>query len=148
MPPSEPATPYTLLERLPTPEEYRRLCEAVGWGPVMNFEAAPTSLERSLYGVVALHLGQAVGMARIVGDGAIYHYLQDVVVHPDHQHRGIGRRLVAAAVAHAQAHAPDRAFLGVFAAEGTESFYRSAGFERHDALTGMFQVVRPGPTGA
>ncbi|MEJ2358036.1 MAG: GNAT family N-acetyltransferase [Deinococcales bacterium] len=145
MPASGNAAPYALLERLPTPEEYRRLCEAVGWGPVMNFEAAPTSLERSLYGVVALHLGHAIGMARVVDDGAIYHYLQDGVVDPAHQRRGIGHRLVRTAVAHVHAHAPDRAFLGVFAAQGTERFYRGAGFERHDALTGMFQVKRPDP---
>lgn len=135
---------YVLAERLPTPEEYRRLCEAVGWGPVMNYEVAAVSLEHSLYGVVALDGDRAVGMARVVGDGAIYHYLQDVVVEPAHQGRGLGRRLVQAAVAHVHAHAPDRAFLGVFATQGTEAFYRREGFERYDALTGMFQVVRPG----
>ena len=145
MPTSGDAAPYVLIERLPTAEEYRHLCEEVGWGPIMNFEAAPASLARSLYGVVALHLGHAVGMARLVGDGAIYHYLQDVVVHPDHQQRGLGRRLVQAAVAHVQARAPDRAFLGVFAAQGAAPFYRKAGFERHDALTGMFQVARTDP---
>ncbi len=142
MPRPESPAPYVLTERVPTPDEYRELCEAVGWGDVMNFEAATTSLERSLYAVVALHRGRAVGMARIVGDGAIYHYLQDVVVHPDHQHLGLGRRLVQAAVAHVHAHAPDRAFFGVFAAAGTEPFYRRVGFERQDALTGMFQVAR------
>ena len=143
MPRPDIPPPYVLTERLPTPEEYRNLCEAVGWGDVINFDAATTSLQRSLYAVVALHRGEVVGMARIVGDGAMYHYLQDVVVHPDHQQRGIGHRLVGAAVAHVHAHAPNRAFLGVFAATGTEPFHRRAGFERHDALTGMFQVARP-----
>lgn len=136
--------PVRVIERLPTADEYRTLCDAVGWTAVMNYDVAAASLARSLYGVVALHGERTVGMARVVGDGAIYHYLQDVVVDPGYQRRGIGGRMVAQVVAHLHERAPARAFVGVFAAEGTEAFYRAHGFERHRVLTGMFQVVRPG----
>lgn len=39
---------YQVIERLPSIEEYRALCTAVGWQDVMNFEAAVGSLARSL----------------------------------------------------------------------------------------------------
>ena len=44
---------HTIIERVPTIAEYRRLCEAVGWGNVMNFTAAERALPTSLYAVVA-----------------------------------------------------------------------------------------------
>ncbi len=132
-----------LHDRMPTIDEYRDLCTAVGWAPVLNFDAAPASLARSLLGVVATLHGRTVGMGRVVGDGAIYHYVQDVVVHPDLQKRGIGDAIVARLVARIHEQAPERAFIGVFAATGTQPFYERHGFIEHEALLGMFQVVRP-----
>jgi GNAT superfamily N-acetyltransferase len=131
-----------LHDRLPTLDEYRDLCTAVGWAPVINFDAAPASLARSLLGVVAVVDGRTVGMGRVVGDVAIYHYVQDVVVHPDQQHRGIGDAIVGRLVAQVRARAPERAFIGVFAATGSAPFYERHGFVVHEALTGMFQVVQ------
>ena len=40
-----------------------------------------------------------------------------------------------------QTHAPERAFVGLFAAEGKDPFYAHFGFMRHPALTGMFLVL-------
>lgn len=142
---SEPTDAYRLAARLPTIDEYRTICTAVGWQDVMNFGAAPASLVRSVHAVVVEHHGAAVGMGRLVGDGAIYLYVQDVAVLPEHQGRGVGGLIVAELVAWARHHAPDRAFLGLFAAGGTDRFYRRHGFERHEALEGMFQVVRREP---
>jgi len=139
---SEPTEAYRLEARLPTTCEYRAICTAVGWEDVMNFGAAPDALARSLHAVVAEHRGATVGMGRLVGDGGIYFYVQDVAVLPEHQGRGVGRRIVDELVAWAGRHAPDRAFLGLFAAAGTDGFYRRHGFERHEELEGMFQVVR------
>jgi GNAT superfamily N-acetyltransferase len=130
-----------LDDRLPTLDEYRDLCTAVGWAPVLNFDAAPASLARSLLGVVATLGDRTVGMGRVVGDGAIYHYVQDVVVHPDLQRSGIGDAIVGRLVAQIHARAPERAFIGVFAATGTTPFYERHGFIEHEALLGMFQVV-------
>jgi len=35
-----------------------------------------------------------IGMARVVGDGAMFFYIQDVVVTPAHQGRGVGTLLL------------------------------------------------------
>ena len=137
-----------LVPRPPTAEEYRALCTAVGWQEVMNLSAAEAALGHGLHAVVVERGGRAIGMGRVVGDGAIYFYVQDVAVEPTHQGRGVGERIVASLVDWVRARAPDRAFLGVFAAAGTEGFYGRHGFERHDGLTGLFQVVRRDGTDA
>ena len=133
--------PYRLVERIATLEEYRHICTEVGWAEVMNFEAAAMALPRSLYGVVAVLDDQVVGMGRIVGDGAIFYYLQDVAVLPEHQGLGLGTQIVDRLVTLVKTKAPEKAFFGVFAAEGTLPFYQRFGFDQHPALTGMFQVV-------
>lgn len=132
---------YQLVERAPTLGEYRDLCVAVGWGAVINFDAAPVSLRHSLYHVVALHDGAIVGMGRIVGDGAIYFYLQDIAVRPEHQRRGLGTRIMDQLVAYLRAHAPEQAFIGLFAAADAMPLYARYGFAAHPALTGMFRVA-------
>lgn len=137
--------PLTMEKRLPSLEEYKVLCEAVGWGEVINFAAAPASLQRSLYGVVMLDGCRTVGMGRIVGDGAMYYYIQDVAVHPAYQGMGIGRRMLDSLMEWLHTHAPERAFVGLFAAEGREPFYAHYGFMRHPSLTGMFYVIPADP---
>ena len=79
---------YEIENRLPTLTEYRQLCEAVGWGDVMNFEVIEAALENSVTGFIArLENGPVIAMGRIVGDGVIYFYIQDVVVAPDYQNQ-------------------------------------------------------------
>jgi len=131
-----------IVRRMPTLAEYRALCEAVGWGEVMNFEAAADALPRSLYAVVAQVDGRTVGMGRIVGDGAVFFYLQDVAVRPDHQGRGIGAAILDALVTWVRQNAPERSFLGLFAIKGTEAFYERFGFGAYEHDVGMYQVIR------
>ena len=133
---------YQIIDRVAALQEYRHICTEVGWAEVMNFEAAAAALPRSLYGVVAVLDHQVVGMGRIVGDGAIFYYLQDVAVLPEHQGLGLGTQIVDRLVTLVKTNAPEKAFFAVFAAEGTLPFYQRFGFDLHPALTGMFQVVR------
>ncbi len=121
--------------------EYRHLCEAVGWGEVMNFEAARDALPRSLHAVVAVADGKTVGMGRIVGDGAIFFYVQDIAVAPPWQGRGVGAAILSALTTWVRETAPEKAFLGVFAVAGTERFYERFGFAQHAHDVGMYQVV-------
>jgi GNAT superfamily N-acetyltransferase len=132
---------YQLSERAPTLGEYQAICTAVGWAPVINFGVAEQALRNSLYYVIATYAGQAVGMGRIVGDGAIFFYLQDIAVLPEHQGRGVGRLIVEQLMAFIANSAPPQAFVGLFASAGKELFYERYGFRVHPALTGMFLVT-------
>src|SRR5437660_1213072 len=97
-----------LVERLPTVAEYETLVRSVGWDRYTNLEAAPTALRSTLYSVVAVEGGGAVGMARVVGDGATAFYVQDVAVLPSHQRRGIGTALVGAVLGYFRRGTPRR----------------------------------------
>ncbi|HEX2278070.1 MAG TPA: GNAT family N-acetyltransferase [Candidatus Tectomicrobia bacterium] len=77
----------TIVERLPTVEEYVRLIAAVGFRPRQR-EAIALALQHSWFSVCAESEGEAVGMGRVIGDGGLHLYLTDVIVHPAPQRRG------------------------------------------------------------
>lgn len=122
-------TSYTIIEQLPDAADYNRLRQIVGWGAHPVGVAEP-ALARSLYGVCALLDGAVVGMARVIGDGGLAYYVQDVIVEPAHQGRGIGGQLMDRVMAYLRAHAVQGAVVGLMAAAGKEGFYERYGFTR------------------
>lgn len=137
------STDVIIEDRLPTPQEHRRLAEAVGWAHAFDWPSQPASLAGSTLGVVAVDAdGETVGMARVVGDGVKYFMVQDVVVLPDRQGRGIGRALLARVLDRIADRAPAPAFVTLFATAEGSALYRGAGFEVGD-MTGMVRLVDP-----
>lgn len=133
--------PYRLLRRVPTLAEYKRLCDSVGWNDFINFDVAEDSLKQSLFGVVVQYKDDIVGMGRVIGDGRIYFYIQDIAVMPEHQNKGIGHLIMKEITDFLKTSAPDKAFVGLFATEGKESFYNKFGLNEHEGMTGMFGVM-------
>lgn len=133
---------WSIVDRLPTPQEHRRLAEAVGWDLAFDWPSMPVSLAASLSGVVADDAGEVVGMGRLVGDGVMYFYVQDVAVLPEHQGRGIGAALVDRLLEQVRRQAPARAFVGLFSTAPALELYTSRGFTAGD-LAGMFRVLAP-----
>ena len=131
---------YSIEHRLPTATEYEALCDSVGWGEVMNFDVAAQALSKSVTGVVALdENGQAIAMGRIVGDGAIYFYIQDIVVAPSHQNSGIGTAILTGLFDYIRMNAPAKSFVGLFSVPDAVEFYRKFTLEQRD-LIGLFTV--------
>jgi len=117
----------TIVEKLPTAEEYNRLRKAVGWGTYQEV-VIEKALPNSLYGVCAYQAGELVGMARIIGDGGMVYYIQDVIVLPDYQRRGIGTQMMDQVMAYLRAHASQNTIIGLMSAKGKEAFYEKYGF--------------------
>lgn len=135
---------YKAIKRMPTVDEYINICSAVGWKDYMNFEVAEKSLNQSLFGVVIQYKDEIVGMGRVVGDGMIYFYIQDIAVLPEHQNNGIGNTLMMIIKEYLKENAPEKAFIGLFAAQGKEPFYNKYGFNKHEGMTGIFGVIHEG----
>ena len=80
-------------------EEILRLYEAVGW---KAYTADPDALRRgfssSLLTLGAYEGDELLGIIRLVGDGETIVLIQDVLVFPDRQRRGVGTALVKAAL--------------------------------------------------
>ena len=133
---------YKIENNIPALEEYKYLCESVGWTNYMNFEVVETSLKNSIHCITVKDNEQIVGMGRIVGDGAIYFYIQDIVVHPDYQKHGIGNEIMNHLVEYLKTNGPDKAFVGLFASQDKETFYEKFNFKDFSPnMTGMFTVI-------
>ena len=81
---------------VPERAELADLYGAVGWAAYTNnLDALERALHGSSHVVTAREDGRLVGLARVVSDGATIAYLQDILVHPEQQGSGVGKRLVA-----------------------------------------------------
>lgn len=135
----------TLFEnRLPTVDEHTALAASVGWSDHFDPGTIGASLAGSTCGVVAVQNNTAVGMARLVGDGVHYFYVQDVIVHPDHADSGLGSQLIEQLLDWVAANAPSEAFVGLFASPEAVDLYSEFRFVT-TGMTGMHRFVDPNP---
>ncbi|GAB1529885.1 MULTISPECIES: GNAT family N-acetyltransferase [Brevibacillus] len=132
---------FEIIERTPTLEEFHQLCVSVGWEKMMNFKVLKDSLENSLYSVVVLSDSKIIGMGRIIGDGYIYFYLQDIVVLPEFQKMGIGTMIMDKLMSYLKRNAPEKASIGLFSSNEGKKLYEKYDFKQYPALTGMFRVA-------
>jgi ribosomal protein S18 acetylase RimI-like enzyme len=82
-----------LIDNILTPEDFVRLRTATGFADI-PLEHARKALQNGLINVSAIKDGELIGMGRLVGDGAMYWYLQEIVVLPKYQRQGIGAQLL------------------------------------------------------
>ncbi|MDF2176918.1 GNAT family N-acetyltransferase [Aliiglaciecola sp. CAU 1673] len=122
---------YIVAEQPPTPDEFNALREKVGWDSV-DPALAKASLAHPLFHVVVRDQQKLIGMARVVGDGYLYFYIQDVVVDPDYQSLGIGKMLMDKIESYLARAAKPGATVGLLAAKGKEAFYRRYGYLERD----------------
>ncbi|HEV3081134.1 MAG TPA: GNAT family N-acetyltransferase [Gemmataceae bacterium] len=139
LPAKNPPENVRMVERLPTVAEYEMLIRAVGWAKYTNLQVAPDALQNTLYSVLAMEGDQAVGMARLVGDGALAFYVQDVMVLPAYQRKGIGTALMKAVMSYFQRATPRQSSIGLFTGRNLAAFYEQLGFEGTEtSLYGMY----------
>ena len=71
------------------------LYESVGWSAYTGDpEGLVRAIEGSTYVVTARHEGALIGLARVLSDDVSILYLQDILVRPEWQRRGVGRALL------------------------------------------------------
>ena len=124
-------------------DDVLHLYQAVGW---TNYTNHPQMLEQSLAHSLAICVArdgeEIVGLVRLVGDGFSSVFVQDLIVLPSYQRRGIGSDLMKEALGDYK-----DAYQIQLATEQTEKnvgFYRSLGFETLSTYdcTGMIWVNR------
>ena len=83
---------YQLIENELKAKDFIRLKVATGFmdRPIDQVEKA---LKNNLFDVTAVYNGEVIGMGRLVGDGYMYWYLQEIIVLPEFQGQGIGTRI-------------------------------------------------------
>jgi GNAT superfamily N-acetyltransferase len=133
----EPATAIDIVERLPTPEEYQVLLQAVGWGDKHQPGRAEKALSGARFGVVAVEGDRAVGTGMVLGDGVTFAYLKDIIVVPDWQGRGVGTRIVEALLTIIRRPGPEKMLVTLFTGQHLAEFYEQFGFCGPEKLYGM-----------
>lgn len=105
------------------------MIDAVGWSGYTNLRPIPQALKNSLFCVVAAHGNKVVGMGRLVGDGARFIYLQDIMVFPKHQRKGVGTAIVDRLMEYINEKAPRKTYIHLFTSQSTAPFYERYGFK-------------------
>ena len=81
------------------------LYNAVNWTAYtndQNRDSLKTAVQNSTHVVTAWHGDQLIGLVRVLSDDVSICYIQDILVHPDHQRKGIGRTLLTNCLEHFQ----------------------------------------------
>lgn len=119
---------YELHCETPSVEDYRRLRELSGLSP-KSLEAAEKGLPNTIHAAIVRHNGATVAMGRIVGDDGCFYQIVDIAVDPEHQGKGLGKRIVSNLVDHIQARAPEGAYCSLIADGLARYLYEKFGFE-------------------
>lgn len=120
---------FELVDNVLKAEDFIRLKVATGFieRPLPQVEKA---LQNGLFNVSAICDGKVVGMGRLVGDGAMYWYLQEIIVLPEYQGKGIGKSIVDRLIEYIKDTAIPGTIIdvGLSAVKGKEPFYEKFGF--------------------
>lgn len=121
-------TGYTACHETPEVDDYRRLRRICGLTP-RSVAAAEAGLPNTVFAVTVRHAGRAVGMGRVIGDGALFLHIVDVAIDPEHQGRGLGKAVMATLMAHIEADAPAEVHVSLMADGEAHRLYAQFGFE-------------------
>ena len=131
----------TLVENSITVDEYLYLRSQVGWVQLSDRQAQ-LAIDNCLYNVKALdENGYLLGMGRIVGDGAVICYIQDLVVIPEAQGKGVGSLIINALIDYVKSIKEEGTtmMLCLMCAKGREPFY-----EKHNFIPRPTEKLGPG----
>ena len=112
-----------------TPVEWLQMREAVGF-PIFEKKIAQKALDGSLGVLGVKRNGTHIGMLRILGDGVYSFYLNDVIIVPNFQKMGLGKKLLNEAFKFIRDNfCKETLFsISIFANDMSEKFYEKVGF--------------------
>ncbi len=127
------------------PEDYMMFRDAVGWG-LFPLEEAEKSLRDSIV-ICIREEGKPVALGRIVWDHGYVVYIADIIVLPEYQGQGYGRRIMEKVMSTIRSNLKPgySVMVSLSSAKGKESFYEKFGFinrPNDDVGHGMFQWIK------
>lgn len=122
----------TLLTYNNTPPDAAAFAEfraACGWGRVSE-ALAQKAIDNSLVFISAHKGEQLVGFGRVVGDGALNVYIQDLIIGETMRGEGIGKAILGKLLNEIGEICPEDVTIGLMSATGKEQFYEHFGFQK------------------
>ena len=127
----------------PSLKEFAQLREAVCWNlnkAGISLKRANDSLKQSPLCVCAHDNGTIVGMVRLSGDLSMYGYIQDTIVLPNYQGRGIGKNLMQHLIRRLKGR--KGYLLGVCPSKVSVDFYEGFGFKKRPENPNGFMSLK------
>ncbi|KGM94092.1 acetyltransferase [Clostridium botulinum] len=126
-------------------EQFNNLVKSVGW-KVNSNEQVNRALQNSLYTVSILYNNEIIGMGRMLGDKSMSYFIRDVVVLPEYQGQGIGRKIIQDMMSFIKETNLKgcKCCIELTSASGKEEFYEKFGFQKRPCETsgaGMFLMM-------
>ena len=128
-----------------TAEEYLEMRQSVGWS-VFPLEQAAEGLKNTAYICCIRENKVPVAMGRVIWDHGYVVYIADVIVRPEYQGQGLGRKVMTCMMDEIRGYLKPgyRIMISLMAAKGKEEFYKKFDFiGRPNEMTGdgMFQWI-------
>jgi len=111
------------------PAALQALYQHAPWARGRTVDGIRTMLARTDYHFSAWEGAALIGFARVLTDGIYRATLWDVVIHPDHQRRGVGEKLMGRILGHPVLSMVEKFWLNT---RDKHSFYEKFGFVRSD----------------
>lgn len=108
---------------------------AAFWASDRRSEDLAIALRNSNPVISAWDGDRLIGLARATSDGIYRATIWDVVVHPDYQGAGLGRKLVQTVLSHPQVAKVERVYLMT---TNQQEFYKRIGFEVNETTTMVY----------
>lgn len=105
------------------------------WANDRKVEDLAIALEHSNPVISAWDHDRLIGFARATSDGIYRATIWDVVVHPDYQGAGLGRKLVQTVLSHPHVSKVERLYLMT---TNQQEFYKRIGFEVNQTTTMVY----------
>jgi GNAT superfamily N-acetyltransferase len=122
--------------------DYQKLRATTGWD-MFHDKVVERSLSVDLFSVSVYEGSNIIGCGRVIGDGIMYFYIQDIIVHPDRQNMGIGTKIMLEIEIFLEKRAINNSFVGLMAAKDAKGFYLRFGYsERMPDRPGMSKIIR------
>ena len=131
---------YEIKYKMPTAEEWRYLRSFTEW-KVFEDSAFETAAQNSVFGVSVYDSAKIIGMGRIVGDGIICFYIQDIIVACEYRHKQVGALILTCLLKYIYQYSEIGSTIALFSHLGTERFYERFGFvvrEKNGKGSGMY----------
>ena len=118
-----------IKEQNTTPLEYNFLRKQVGWTEY-DLQSIAEGMKNTIFCLCIYDGSKIIGMGRVIGDGKLCFYIQDIIVIPEYQKNKIGTQIMNRIMEFIKTRAVNNTIVGLMSALGKEQFYESFGFAK------------------
>ncbi|MEW9677254.1 GNAT family N-acetyltransferase [Lentibacillus sp. L22] len=131
---------FTIIHEPPRPTEYNEL-RLEGGISGKSQEAATVGLKNSLFAVCIYDEKTLIGMGRVIGDGGTSFQIVDIVVKPNYQGQGLGKRVMKEIMDYLDENTYPGSFVSLIADDPANNLYEQFGFKyTYPRSHGMYRM--------